>query len=332
MAIISGHHLFCNADKYKRLLVARRRCLPIVQHYYSSGYPKYFRYAERMLNCSPELNLRIFTNISLEGVSTKISIENARWCHVRQCAMCQLAKASKQRAILFKAFANLDLTQKSYAFLTLTHRNRPLNELRDSLSEMTRAWNKFAQRRTFPVTGFLRSMEVTMQRQRMPDDKKKNTGFPVRSPDGQLMSHPHFHVLLEMEPSYFDDMKKTEWWVKEWQSALGCDYGPTVHIKKIRPGSDGDFNKAILETVKYTVKPEDFGNGEHSAEWLYGITEQLHGLRSLAVGGSIAKLCSQKTLNKIQDTGNDGNEQSQSGRLLKLIWDDKANIWNVRDC
>jgi hypothetical protein len=76
--------------------------------------------------------------------------------------MCQLAKASKQRAILFKAFANLDLTQKNYAFLTLTHRNRPLNELRDSLSEMTRAWNKLAQRRTFPVTGFLRSMEVTM--------------------------------------------------------------------------------------------------------------------------------------------------------------------------
>jgi plasmid rolling circle replication initiator protein Rep len=331
LAIIP-HHLFCNADKYKRLLVARRRCLPIIQHYYSSEYPKYFRYAERMLNCSPELNLRIFTNITLEGIEAKVSIENAKWCHVRQCAMCQLAKASKQRAILFKAFAKLDLTQKSYAFLTLTHRNRPLNELRDSLSEMSRAWDKLSRRRTFPVTGFLRSMEVTMQKQRMPEDKKKNTGLPVRSPDGQLMAHPHFHILLEMEPGYFDNMKKTEWWVKEWQSALGCDYGPTVYIRKIRPGSDGDFNKAILETVKYTVKPDDFGNGEHSAEWLYGITEQLHGLRSLAVGGSIAKLCSQKSLDKIQDTGNDDNEEFQSGRLLKLTWDDTANIWKVTDC
>jgi plasmid rolling circle replication initiator protein Rep len=46
-----------------------------------------------------------------------------------------------------------------------------------------------------------------------------------------------------MEPGYFDHMKKTEWWVKEWQSALGCDYDPTVYIRKIRPGSDGDFNK-----------------------------------------------------------------------------------------
>jgi hypothetical protein len=108
--------------------------------------------------------------------------------------MCRLAKASKQRAILFKAFANLDLTQISYAFLTLTHRNKPLNELRDSLSEMTRAWHKLSRRRTFPVTGFLRSIEVTMQLHRMPKDKKKNTGFPVRESDGQLMSHPHFHI------------------------------------------------------------------------------------------------------------------------------------------
>jgi len=87
-----------------------------------------------------------------------------------------------------------------------------------------------------------------------------------------------------------------------------------------------------VKTVKYTVKPDDFGNREHSPEWLYGITEQLHSLRSLAVGGSIAKLCSQKSLYKIQDTSNDDNEESQSGHLIKLTWDNTANIWNVRDC
>ena len=171
-----------------------------------------------------------------------------------------------------------------------------------------------------------------MQLQRMPNDKNKNTGLPVRGPDGQLMAHPHFHILLEMEPGYFDHMKKTEWWVKEQQSALGCDYDPRVYIRKIRPGSDGDFNKAILETVKYTVKPDDFGNGEHSAEWLYGITEQLHGLRSLAVGGSLAKLGSQKTLDKIEDNGSADNQESQSGRLINLTWDNSANSWQVRDC
>ena len=73
-------------------------------------------------------------------------------------------------------------------------------------------------------------------------------------------------------------------------------------------------------------------HGEHSAEWLYGITEQLHGLRSLAVGGSLAKLCSQKTLDKIEDNGSADNEQSQSGRLINLTWDNSANSWQVRDC
>jgi hypothetical protein len=68
--------------------------------------------------------------------------------------MCQLAKASKQRAILFKAFANLDLTQISYDFLTLTHRNRLLNELRDYLSEMTRAWHKLSVEH-YRLLGFL---------------------------------------------------------------------------------------------------------------------------------------------------------------------------------
>jgi len=73
-------------------------------------------------------------------------------------------------------------------------------------------------------------------------------------------------------------------------------------------------------------------HGEHSAEWLYGITEQLHGLRSLAVGGSLDKLGSQKTLDKIEENGSADNEQSQSGRLINLTWDNSANSWQVRDC
>jgi hypothetical protein len=34
----------------------------------------------------------------------------------------------------------------------------------------------------------------------------------------------------------------------------------------------------------------------------------------------------------IYGNGNDDNEEFQSGRLLKLTWDDAANIWKVRDC
>jgi plasmid rolling circle replication initiator protein Rep len=339
-------------DMFQRSLTARRItkaklfCNPVINHYASSGHPNHFRLAERMLNCSPEIMFRVFVDITPEGVISKVSTENVRWCRCRHCPTCQLSKCSKQRALLFKSFAAADLSVEKYTFLTLTVNNVSLNQLRVTLNKMSKAWNNLYQRRTFPAVGFLRSMEVTIQRQRMPWDTKKNTGPPVRSADGQLMAHPHFHILLEMEEDYFTNgFKKTEWFSGQWGSALKVDYNPIVHIKKIRAGSDGDFLKALLETCKYTVKPADFCDDvkepkmfnpqhqalankvffeakPHGAEWLYGITEQLDGLHSYATGGTIKKICSDKDLNKIDETGKSKDEESQSGRLIKATWND----------
>lgn len=330
MSIIPLISLFEQANKYKRLCIAKRHTFSVINHYAQSEHEKYQKYAEKILNCSNELKIRVLTDFDVDGVIAQTSIENARWCRVRQCPMCQFARASKYRAKLFKAFSQIDVANRQYCFLTLTHRNRPLNELRDSLGEMTEAWDRLNRRRTFPVVGWLRSMEVTMQRERLPGDKKKNTGPPVRSVDGQLMSHPHFHLLLEMEPGYFENnLKKTEWWVQEWQSALRCDYGPTVFIRRVRAGADGDFCKALLETAKYCCKPEDFGEHSDAAEWLYGITEQLHGLRSIRVGASFSKLLSQKELDKIDEECSSDEEHSQFGNLLNLSWNHIADKFDV---
>jgi plasmid rolling circle replication initiator protein Rep len=344
--ILTLIELFSRSTKCRRITVAKRHCDPVINHYASSGHPNYLVYAERMLNCSPELMFRVFTEITPEAIISKVSVENARWCRCRHCPTCQLARCSKQRAVLFKSFAAADLSIQKYTFLTLTVNNVPLNELRATLKKMTEGWNKLYQRRTFPAIGFLRSMEVTMQRQRMPWDTKKNTGPPVRSENGQLMAHPHFHILLDMEEDYFiRNFKTTEWFSNEWRSALKVDYNPIVHIRKIRAGSDGDFTKALLETCKYTVKPGDFvddvkepkmSNSKHQrlvkkvfsqakphgADWLYGITEQLDGLHSFASGGTIKKICNAEDLNQIEDTGKSNNEQSQLGRLIRGVWND----------
>jgi plasmid rolling circle replication initiator protein Rep len=338
--------LFTQSTTCRRFTVAKRHCDPVINHYASSGHPNHFSLAERMLNCSPHLNFRVFTDFTPEGVISKVSIENARWCRCRHCPMCQLAKSRKQRALLFKSFAAADLSMEKYTFLTLTQNNVPLNQLRVTLKNMGKAWDKLYKRRTFPSVGFLRSFEVTMQRQRMPWDTKKNTGSPVRSEDGQLMAHPHFHILLDMEEDYFTrSFKKTEWFSSEWRSALKVDYNPIVHIRKIRAGSDGDFTKALLETCKYTVKPVDFVDDvkepkmsnpkhqslankifsqakPHGADWLYGVTEQLDGLRSYATGGTIKQICNIEELEQIEDTGSSNNEQSQLGRLIRGVWND----------
>ena len=313
--------LFYQADKYKRLLRAKRFTFPVIEHYSFSENETYQKYAERMLNCSCELKVRIMTSDDVTEI-TRTSIEDARWCHVRQCPMCQFARVSRQRAKFFKTFVPAEVLGKEFGFLTLTVRNRPLSELRETLAQMTLGWDKFCKRRNLPFVGFLRSMEVTIQR-----DK---TGAPVRSLDGELMAHPHFHILLEFREGYFEEgFKAKSWWIEQWQSALGVDYLPSVDIRKIRP-IEGDISKGVLEVLKYTVKPSDFCGFSESAEWLYGLTEQLHGLRSLRLGGTFAKLCSQKELDAVDDLSTEGL-QSQTGNLVQLSWNHMKNYWDVNE-
>ena len=325
MTIITPKSLFYQADKYRRLQSAKLHTFPIIQHYAVADCEKYQKYAERILNCSNELKVRILTDPT-DLLISRTSIEDARWCHVRQCPMCQFARTSKQRARFFKAFG-LQSLPDNFVFLTLTVRNRPLSQLRQTLSEMTKAWNRFSDRRTFPVSGWLRSMEVTMQRDR---SVGKSCAAVVRSSDGELMCHPHFHVLMQMDDDYFaKGIKTKDWWIDEWQSALRVDYRPSISIRKVRAVEGGDFGKAVLETLKYTVKPGDFSDYPESAEWLYGITEQLHGLRALRVGGSFSKLCSQKELDKIDDECACEDQTLQDGSLLLLKWNHVRSFWDV---
>jgi plasmid rolling circle replication initiator protein Rep len=354
MSILAQSSSFCRlfeqSTKCRRLTEAKLHTFPVIAHYAASDLEQYQKYAEQILNCSNDLKMRVFQDFTEEGMIGRSSIENARWCRVRHCPMCQFARSSKMRAKLFKAFSNYEF-KSNYTFLTLTIRNRPLSELRIALAEMSDGWSRLRKRRTFPVLGFLRSMEVTMQRDRLSGDKKKNTGPPTRSPDGELMAHPHFHIILELEDGFDIHSKaKKAWLIDEWTSALRVDYRPSVKADKIRP-NNGDFAEALLETCKYTVKPGDFSGSSgnfkpskksqssslllpkpHGAEWLYGITEQLHGLKAVRTGGTFAKICSQKELDQIDDSISFDDEVSQFGDLLRLVWNDLRSKWDIEHC
>ena len=64
-------------------------------------------------------------------------------------------------------------------FLTLTVKNPPVTELRDTLKHMNDSWQRLIQTKRFKsgVAGFLRTTEVT------------------RGNDGDMMAHPHFHFM-----------------------------------------------------------------------------------------------------------------------------------------
>lgn len=153
-------------------------------------------------------------------------------------------------------------------FLTLTVKNCPVSELRSQVQEMNLAFGRLTKRSAWPAAGWVKSVEVT---------RNSQTGE----------AHPHFHVLMFVRPGYFSKSYiKQEQWRELWRDCLRVQYLPVVNVKRVKSKSGkGDaeaLRVAILETLKYGVKPDDLVS---DSEWLYGITQQLHKTRAVAVGG-----------------------------------------------
>lgn len=154
-----------------------------------------------------------------------------------------------------------------YVFLTLTVRNCPPEELRQTVQQMSAAWNRLIQRKAFPALGYLRTLEVT----------RAENGY----------AHPHYHCLLLVSPSYFTHgYIKQQLWRELWQKSLKIDYLPVVNVKSVKdrlsPSEHSGLTKAILETLKYGVKVQDLTT---DSAWLATLTQQLHKTRAVSVGG-----------------------------------------------
>lgn len=153
-----------------------------------------------------------------------------------------------------------------WVFLTLTLRNVPIGELRETLRHLSKSWERLSKRKVFPAVGSVRSLEIT------------------RSDIGE--AHPHFHIMLLMPPSYFSHgyINKAEW-QDLWSQALRVNYPAVTHIKAVRvgrlEGKHGIINEA-LHVLKYGVKVDDL---VADAEWLAELTHQVKGARSVNVSG-----------------------------------------------
>jgi plasmid rolling circle replication initiator protein Rep len=204
-----------------------------------------------------------------------------------------------------------------FIFLTLTVRNCELSELRSTIKAMGQAFNNLQRRKEWPAIGWIRATEVT----RGKDDS----------------AHPHFHCLLMVEPGYFRGQAYLSQakWVELWRSALKVTYEPSVHVRVVRPNKrDGlqgqkqatestfatdtqSLSAAVVETLKYSVKPSDLlGSGtEADRLWLVELTTQLHKTRGVAIGGVLKQYLS-------ESEPEDLVTESDHGELLenKSLW------------
>ncbi len=231
------------------------------------------RYSERMSDCSTFLSYGFNEN--------GIKLKHANFCRVRHCPVCQWRKSLLWKSNMYVAYEEIKEKYPTHRwlFLTLTAKNCDITDLRKTIKHMNKSWERLTKRVMFTrvVEGWIKTTEIT---------KGIND-----------TAHPHFHVMLLVKPSYFakNYIKQAEW-AELWRDVLRVDYEPIIDIRAIKNKSakkdfdaDQAVKNAIMETLKYAVKPDDLiGDGsKKSNEWFYELTRQTFKLRFIASGGAL---------------------------------------------
>lgn len=272
--------------------------------------------AERLRACASWLTFSI-------GDGGDKVLKKANFCRVRLCPMCQWRRSLKTYA---QMRAIIDYLEKDYAynyiFLTLTVRSCEPEEIQSVLNTMMQAWNRFVGYKPFKmaVKGWFRSLEIVhdvneiITREMWYGDparhvkgrsryfKKLGLKIGDMNPNFDLM-HPHFHVLLAVNKSYFKDVRAYlthDEWVKLWERALKVDYVPVVDVRKIK----GEAVDAVAEASKYTVKDSDYivpTDWDLTTKTVEILDKALDKRRFLAFGGVMKEAHQKLHLDDVED-------------------------------
>jgi len=276
-----------------------------------TGNIRHQRLSARVQQCANVLNFG--------WVESGLKFKSAQFCRVRTCPVCQWRRSQMLLARFFDAFPRIraDYPTTRYVFLTLTVKNCPVDELRATVQHMSKSWDRLAKRKAFPAIGFVRSLEVTKET----DTYDKTTKKLIRKARPHY-AHPHFHVLLALKPSYFSrGYLSTADWAALWQNALKADYTPVCDVRIVKAkktdesGSEGEIagiKAAIVEVIKYTVKPSDM---VQDGGFLLALVEQLHKLRAVSLGGIFKEYLAEQ-----DDEELDGEEIEQNEGGLRFGW------------
>lgn len=205
------------------------------------------------------------------------TLQRAIFCKLRLCPMCGARRAKKAALQLSKALTWVEEQHPGvqYLFLTLTVKNCKPSELGDTLTLLLTAFSKLRRHRPVAraIKGWYRAVEIT-----------RSKG----------LYHPHIHMIIAVEPDYFERSKglylTQKDWEAHWQSALGVTYKPRVDIRAAhKRGEKKAELAAAQEAAKYATKDSDYLAPNipeaEAVEVVKTYTEALRGRRLIAVGG-----------------------------------------------
>lgn len=230
----------------------RKRSILLSESYNRIGYESK---AGRVASCGTELEFAF--EISPDGeVSEKGKLRSANFCKDRLCPMCAWRRSYKIFGQVSRIMEHLG-DKYEYLFLTLTVPSVPAESLSQTISRLVKAWSNLIRQKPFKtaVRGFFRALEVT--RNNDPDSKSYK------------LYHPHFHVVLAVPKSYWNNCYIThEQWLEMWRKAYKDDSITQVDIRKAKPKNKSEavtaeesataLASAVAEIAKYAVKDTDY--------------------------------------------------------------------------
>lgn len=228
--------------------------------------------AEVCGECGSFLSFDLWRN--KETNDEKRTLESANFCKVKWCPMCAWRKTRKLAGEIKSTLEQIEAQYKvRYLFLTLTIKNPPLTELRNTIKYMSNAFKLLTKNKLFKknVLGYIRAIEY------LGDETKSGE------------AHPHYHIILAVNAtSYFGGNYISQAkWTELWKQALKADYTPIVDIRTIRAKNEKwkDSDSAIFETLKYCVAPLELV--KLSQENFKELDKQTKGARQYNKGGLI---------------------------------------------
>ena len=212
----------------------------------------------------------------------KTKLHRSNNCEHRFCPICAWKKSRKNALKIGVLMQYLrEEENKEFVFLTLTAPNVKSDELDDEIKHYNKSFQRLMQRKEVKsaVKGYVRKLEVTYNKDR--DDY-----------------HPHFHVILAVNKSYFTDKNyyiSRDRWLELWQKSTKNNLITQVDVRKVKATNN---KKEVSEIAKYSAKDSDYLEDEKVFDTFY---KSLSGKRLIVYSGlfkDASKLYENKELEK----------------------------------
>ena len=196
-------------------------------------------------------------------------LHKGSFCKNRFCPMCSWRMACKDSLKISILMEHLKKEgNKEFIFLTLTAPNVKGDKLEEEIRKYNKSFDKLMKRNEVKniVKGYIRKLEVTY-----------NSDMSSKSYDTY---HPHFHVVIAVDRSYFTSRNyiNRDRWLELWQEATGDSSITQVYVRK----SKANNLKEVYELAKYSAKDSDYLISRPVFETFY---KALKGKRFIVYGG-----------------------------------------------